>query len=143
MQTSSTRRGPHALLRAAALSSAPHHFLRARQAPSWNQRALELAGALELPHARWVNGGPERRRVLPEITETGRPSGSMAALLSMTPSGAQTDPASTHPSFQLSKEDMGTYRAVVSDDRGEDDTILDLTGEGRSWQWRWAGRAVR
>ncbi|XP_024410590.2 myomesin-3 isoform X1 [Desmodus rotundus] len=30
---------------------------------------------------------------------------------------------------ELSKEDMGTYRAVVSDDRGEDDTILDLTGE--------------
>ncbi|XP_048205806.1 myomesin-3 [Perognathus longimembris pacificus] len=30
---------------------------------------------------------------------------------------------------QLSKEDQGTYRAVVSDDRGEDDTILDLTGE--------------
>lgn len=25
---------------------------------------------------------------------------------------------------------MGTYRAVVSDDRGLDDTILDLTGEG-------------
>ncbi|KAM4873379.1 myomesin-3 [Thomomys bottae] len=30
---------------------------------------------------------------------------------------------------QMSKEDQGTYRAVVSDDRGEDDTILDLTGE--------------
>ncbi|KAM5269905.1 myomesin-3 isoform 1-T1 [Hipposideros larvatus] len=30
---------------------------------------------------------------------------------------------------ELSKEDMGTYRAVVSDDRGLDDTILDLTGE--------------
>uniref|UniRef100_A0A250Y7T1 Myomesin-3 n=1 Tax=Castor canadensis TaxID=51338 RepID=A0A250Y7T1_CASCN len=29
----------------------------------------------------------------------------------------------------LSKEDQGTYRAVVSDDRGEDDTILDLTSE--------------
>ncbi|CAO2589521.1 Myom3 [Lemmus lemmus] len=30
----------------------------------------------------------------------------------------------------FSKEDQGLYRAVVSDDRGEDDTILDLTGEG-------------
>lgn len=30
----------------------------------------------------------------------------------------------------FSKEDQGIYRAVVSDDRGEDDTILDLTGEG-------------
>ncbi|KAM6172804.1 myomesin-3 [Erethizon dorsatum] len=30
---------------------------------------------------------------------------------------------------ELSKEDRGIYRAVVSDDRGEDDTILDLTGE--------------
>uniref|UniRef100_A0A8C5XHC3 Myomesin 3 n=1 Tax=Microcebus murinus TaxID=30608 RepID=A0A8C5XHC3_MICMU len=30
---------------------------------------------------------------------------------------------------ELSKEDKGVYRAVVSDDRGEDDTILDLTGE--------------
>ncbi|XP_055466976.1 myomesin-3 [Psammomys obesus] len=29
----------------------------------------------------------------------------------------------------FSKEDQGLYRAVVSDDRGEDDTILDLTGE--------------
>ncbi|XP_020951192.1 myomesin-3 isoform X1 [Sus scrofa] len=30
---------------------------------------------------------------------------------------------------ELSKEDKGVYRAEVSDDRGEDDTILDLTGE--------------
>uniref|UniRef100_A0A8C2W2N4 Myomesin-3 n=1 Tax=Chinchilla lanigera TaxID=34839 RepID=A0A8C2W2N4_CHILA len=30
---------------------------------------------------------------------------------------------------ELSKEDRGIYRAEVSDDRGEDDTILDLTGE--------------
>ncbi|XP_007522687.1 myomesin-3 [Erinaceus europaeus] len=30
---------------------------------------------------------------------------------------------------EMSKEDQGVYRAVVSDDRGEDDTILDLTGE--------------
>uniref|UniRef100_A0A8C0PXK4 Myomesin 3 n=1 Tax=Canis lupus familiaris TaxID=9615 RepID=A0A8C0PXK4_CANLF len=30
---------------------------------------------------------------------------------------------------ELSKEDKGIYRATVSDDRGEDDTILDLTGE--------------
>ncbi|XP_010624382.1 myomesin-3 [Fukomys damarensis] len=30
---------------------------------------------------------------------------------------------------ELSKEDKGLYRAVVSDDRGEDDTVLDLTGE--------------
>uniref|UniRef100_A0A8D2CJT9 Myomesin-3 n=1 Tax=Sciurus vulgaris TaxID=55149 RepID=A0A8D2CJT9_SCIVU len=30
---------------------------------------------------------------------------------------------------ELSKEDQGIYRAVVSDERGEDDTILDLTGE--------------
>ncbi|XP_008060365.1 myomesin-3 [Carlito syrichta] len=30
---------------------------------------------------------------------------------------------------ELSKEDKGIYRAEVSDDRGEDDTILDLTGE--------------
>nr|XP_004657380.2 myomesin-3 [Jaculus jaculus] len=30
---------------------------------------------------------------------------------------------------ELSKEDQGTYRAVVSDDRGQDDTVLDLTGE--------------
>ncbi|KAH0503078.1 Myomesin-3 [Microtus ochrogaster] len=32
----------------------------------------------------------------------------------------------------FSKEDQGLYRAVVSDDRGEDDTILDLTGEALS-----------
>ncbi|XP_072465409.1 myomesin-3 [Notamacropus eugenii] len=31
---------------------------------------------------------------------------------------------------QMSKKDKGTYMAVISDDRGEDDTILDLTGEG-------------
>ncbi|KAG8506709.1 Myomesin-3, partial [Galemys pyrenaicus] len=30
---------------------------------------------------------------------------------------------------EMSKEHEGTYRAVVSDDRGEDDTILDLTNE--------------
>ncbi|XP_010988105.3 myomesin-3 [Camelus dromedarius] len=30
---------------------------------------------------------------------------------------------------ELSKEDRGIYRAEVSDNRGEDDTILDLTGE--------------
>ncbi|KAB1268778.1 Myomesin-3 [Camelus dromedarius] len=30
---------------------------------------------------------------------------------------------------RLSKEDRGIYRAEVSDNRGEDDTILDLTGE--------------
>ncbi|XP_068393888.1 myomesin-3 [Eschrichtius robustus] len=30
---------------------------------------------------------------------------------------------------ELSKEDKGIYRAEVSDERGEDDTILDLTGE--------------
>ncbi|XP_004850644.1 myomesin-3 [Heterocephalus glaber] len=30
---------------------------------------------------------------------------------------------------ELSRENKGLYRAVVSDDRGEDDTILDLTGE--------------
>ncbi|XP_043846841.1 myomesin-3 isoform X2 [Dromiciops gliroides] len=30
---------------------------------------------------------------------------------------------------EMSKKDMGTYMAVISDDRGEDDTILDLTGE--------------
>ncbi|XP_003415289.1 myomesin-3 [Loxodonta africana] len=30
---------------------------------------------------------------------------------------------------ELSKEDKGIYRAMVSDNRGEDDTILDLTGE--------------
>ncbi|XP_074074224.1 myomesin-3 isoform X1 [Macrotis lagotis] len=30
---------------------------------------------------------------------------------------------------KMSKQDKGTYKAVVSDDRGEDDTILDLTGE--------------
>ncbi|XP_004394807.1 PREDICTED: myomesin-3 [Odobenus rosmarus divergens] len=30
---------------------------------------------------------------------------------------------------ELSKEDKGIYRATVSDNRGEDDTILDLTGE--------------
>ncbi|KAM5247782.1 myomesin-3 [Ctenodactylus gundi] len=30
---------------------------------------------------------------------------------------------------ELSKEDKGVYRAVVSDERGEDDTFLDLTGE--------------
>lgn len=35
--------------------------------------------------------------------------------------------------FQLSREDRGIYRAVVADERGEDDTLLDLTGEGRSW----------
>nr|XP_060482426.1 myomesin-3 [Panthera onca] len=38
-------------------------------------------------------------------------------------------PSCSHPSFQLSKEDKGIYRATVSDNRGEDDTILDLTGE--------------
>lgn len=37
-------------------------------------------------------------------------------------------------SFQLSKADMGVYRASVSDDRGQDDTILDLMGEGRGWR---------
>ncbi|XP_069335647.1 myomesin-3 [Eulemur rufifrons] len=30
---------------------------------------------------------------------------------------------------EFSKDDRGVYRAVVSDNRGEDDTILDLTGE--------------
>ncbi|XP_037356119.1 myomesin-3 [Talpa occidentalis] len=30
---------------------------------------------------------------------------------------------------EMSKENEGTYRAVVSDDRGEDNTILDLTSE--------------
>ncbi|XP_004426177.1 PREDICTED: myomesin-3 [Ceratotherium simum simum] len=30
---------------------------------------------------------------------------------------------------ELAKEDKGIYRAMVSDNRGEDDTILDLTGE--------------
>ncbi|XP_045154869.1 myomesin-3 [Echinops telfairi] len=35
----------------------------------------------------------------------------------------------SHPSCQFCKEDKGVYRAVVSDDRGEDDTILELTGE--------------
>uniref|UniRef100_A0A4X2M7S6 Myomesin 3 n=1 Tax=Vombatus ursinus TaxID=29139 RepID=A0A4X2M7S6_VOMUR len=30
----------------------------------------------------------------------------------------------------MSKKDKGTYMAVISDDRGEDDTILDLTDEG-------------
>uniref|UniRef100_A0A8C6QTU8 Myomesin-3 n=1 Tax=Nannospalax galili TaxID=1026970 RepID=A0A8C6QTU8_NANGA len=30
---------------------------------------------------------------------------------------------------ELSKEDQGIYRAMVSDERGEDNTILDLTGE--------------
>ncbi|KAM6218182.1 myomesin-3 [Rhynchocyon petersi] len=30
---------------------------------------------------------------------------------------------------EMSKENKGLYRAVVSDNRGEDDTILDLTGE--------------
>uniref|UniRef100_A0A8C9QCD0 Myomesin 3 n=1 Tax=Spermophilus dauricus TaxID=99837 RepID=A0A8C9QCD0_SPEDA len=30
---------------------------------------------------------------------------------------------------ELSKEDQGIYRAVVSDERGEDDTMLDLEGE--------------
>ncbi|XP_053431118.1 myomesin-3 [Nycticebus coucang] len=30
---------------------------------------------------------------------------------------------------EFSKKDKGIYRAVVSDERGEDDTILDLTGE--------------
>ncbi|XP_017389963.1 myomesin-3 [Cebus imitator] len=30
---------------------------------------------------------------------------------------------------ELSKKDKGIYRAMVSDDRGEDDTILDLTGD--------------
>ncbi|CAK6440754.1 unnamed protein product [Pipistrellus nathusii] len=30
---------------------------------------------------------------------------------------------------ELSKADMGVYRASVSDDRGQDDTILDLMGE--------------
>ena len=29
----------------------------------------------------------------------------------------------------FSKENQGVYRAVVSDERGEDDTVLDLTGE--------------
>ncbi|XP_004679437.1 PREDICTED: myomesin-3 [Condylura cristata] len=31
---------------------------------------------------------------------------------------------------EMSKEDEGTYRAVVSDERGEDETMLDLTSEG-------------
>uniref|UniRef100_A0A4X2M7S0 Myomesin-3 n=1 Tax=Vombatus ursinus TaxID=29139 RepID=A0A4X2M7S0_VOMUR len=31
---------------------------------------------------------------------------------------------------EMSKKDKGTYMAVISDDRGEDDTILDLTDEG-------------
>ncbi|XP_016277574.2 myomesin-3 [Monodelphis domestica] len=30
---------------------------------------------------------------------------------------------------EMSKKDEGTYKAVISDDRGEDDTVLDLTGE--------------
>lgn len=33
-------------------------------------------------------------------------------------------------SFQMSSEHKGIYRTVVSDERGEDDSILDLTGEG-------------
>lgn len=51
--------------------------------------------------------------------------------LSVAPCGTHADTAISHPSFQLSKEDKGIYRAMVSDNRGEDDTILDLTGEGR------------
>lgn len=57
-------------------------------------------------------------------------------LLPIAPSGTQARNTFSRPSFQLSKEDKGVYRAEVSDDRGEDDTILDLTGEGRSHEVR-------
>lgn len=113
-----------------ARGSCPPPLPQSQTSPKLEQGALELA---RVPPLQTGKHRPREGKGLAWSTTT---------LLSVTPSGAQADPASTHPSFQLSKEDMGTYRAVVSDDRGEDDTMLDLTGEGRSWQWRWAGRAV-